>query len=125
MEKSLDPRVNRLDLQNNQQVQSVADDENWQTWEVFHQKKRGEQHVHVGIVHAPDEQLALVFAKEQYGRRLKCANIWVVKSSNVFSLGYDDEDMFETTPDKIYREAAGYKVRDKINAFKKATKTRT
>jgi len=31
--------------------------------------------------------------------------------------------MFETTPDKIYREATGYKVRDKINAFKKSNKT--
>jgi ring-1,2-phenylacetyl-CoA epoxidase subunit PaaB len=122
MEKSFDPRVNRLDLQNNPQVQNVAEDENWQTWEVFHQKKRGEHHIHVGIIHAPDEQLALVFAKEQYGRRLQCANIWVVKSSNIFSLGYDDEDMFETTPGKIYREATGYKVRDKINAFKKAAK---
>jgi ring-1,2-phenylacetyl-CoA epoxidase subunit PaaB len=122
MEKSLDPRVNRLDLQN-AAGQPVAQDENWPTWEVFHQKKRGEHHIHVGIVHAADEQLALLFAKEQYGRRLKCANIWVVKSSNVFSLGYDDEDMFETTPDKIYREATGYKVRDKINAFKKSNKT--
>ena len=122
MEKSLDPRVNRLDLQNTA-GQPVAQDENWPTWEVFHQKKRGEHHIHVGIVHAADEQLALLFAKEQYGRRLKCANIWVVKSSNVFSLGYDDEDMFETTPDKIYREATGYKVRDKINAFKKSNKT--
>jgi len=122
MEKSLDPRVNRLDLQNTA-GQPVAQDENWPTWEVFHQKKRGEHHIHVGIVHAADEQLALLFAKEQYGRRLKCANIWVIKSSNVFSLGYDDEDMFETTPDKIYREATGYKVRDKINAFKKSNKT--
>jgi ring-1,2-phenylacetyl-CoA epoxidase subunit PaaB len=121
-EKSFDPRVNRLDLQNNPQVQNVAEDENWQTWEVFHQKKRGEHHIHVGIVHAPDEQLAMVFAKEQYGRRLNSANIWVVKSSNIYSLGYDDEDMFETTPGKIYREATGYKVRDKINAFKKAAK---
>ena len=122
MEKSLDPRVNRLDLQN-AAGQPGAQDENWPTWEVFHQKKRGEHHIHVGIVHAADEQLALLFAKEQYGRRLKCANIWVIKSSNVFSLGYDDEDMFETTPDKIYREATGYKVRDKINAFKKSNKT--
>lgn len=122
MEKSLDPRVNRLDLQNNPNEEIIAENENWPTWEVFHQKKRGDQHIHVGIVHAPDEQLALVFAKEQYGRRLHCANIWVVKSSNVFSLGYDDEDMFETTPGKIYREATGYKVRDKINAFKKAAK---
>jgi hypothetical protein len=27
--------------------------------------------------------------------------------------------MFETTPEKTYREAGGFKVRDKINKFKK------
>ena len=75
--------------------------EEWGTYEVFHQKKRGEQHVHAGVVHAPDPEMALVFAKEQYGRRLKCANIWVVKTSDIYSLGYENEDMFETTPEKI------------------------
>jgi hypothetical protein len=30
--------------------------------------------------------------------------------------------MFETTPEKLYREAGGYKLRDKINQFKKDQK---
>ena len=118
MNNSIDPRVNRLNLDTLKHEQ-VAADENWASWEVFHQKKRGEQHEHVGIVHAPDPELALVFAKEQYGRRLKTSNIWVVRSSDVFAFNYDDDDMFETTPDKKYREASGYPVRDKINQYKK------
>ena len=113
-----DPRLKKLDLENVQSFNHVNDMEMWGTYEVFHQKKRGEQHVQVGAVHAPDAEMALVFAKEQFGRRAKCANIWVVKTADIFSLGYENEDMFETTPEKMYREAGGYKLRDRINQFK-------
>ena len=118
----IDPRIRRLDLENTLSFNQLGDMEEWGTFEVFHQKKRGEQHVHAGVVHAPDPEMALLFAKEQYGRRLKCANMWVVKSTDVYSIGYENEDMFETTPEKLYREAGGYKLRDKINQFKKDQK---
>jgi ring-1,2-phenylacetyl-CoA epoxidase subunit PaaB len=117
--ESLDPRIRRIDLEKNPEHVVLNIMENWETYEVFHQRKRGEHHVHVGIVHAANPEMALVFAKEQYGRRLKCANMWVTQSSNIYSLHYDDEDVFETTPEKTYREAGGFKVRDKINKFKK------
>ena len=48
--------------------------------------------------------------------------ICVVKSANIFSSDYDDEDIFETTPEKMYREAGGYKVMEKINKYKKERK---
>ena len=118
----LDPRVKRFDLDETKNYETIGDKQMWPTWEVFHQRKRGEQHVHVGIVHAPEADLALVFAKEQYGRRLKCSNIWVVKSSDVFSFSYDDEDIFATAPEKLYRQAAGYKAMEKVNQYKKKQK---
>ena len=118
----IDPRIKRLDIEQSLAFNHLNTMEAWGTFEVFHQKKRGEQHVHAGVVHAPDPEMALVFAKEQYGRRLKCANMWVVKTSDINSLGYENEDMFETTPDKMYREAGGYKLRDKINQYKKEQK---
>ena len=34
------------------------------TFEVFHQSKRGEPHMHVGAVHAPDAELALQYAPQ-------------------------------------------------------------
>jgi ring-1,2-phenylacetyl-CoA epoxidase subunit PaaB len=113
--KSLDPRINRIELPKDT---NVGEDEYWCTYEVFTQTKRGKHHQHVGSVHAPDPEMALVFAKEQYGRRNVCVNMWVVKSSEVFAFQTEDEDMFETTPEKQHREAAIYKVRDKIQAFK-------
>jgi ring-1,2-phenylacetyl-CoA epoxidase subunit PaaB len=119
MIKSLDPRITRaeIDLENN--IEPLRDLDQWETYEVFHQKRRGDQHMHVGIVHAPNAEMALIFGKEQYGRRGLSVNLWVVKTRDVFASDYDDSDIFDTVPEKQYREAGGYKVMDKINKYKK------
>lgn len=118
--KSFDPRINRLELPTAEEKEETLEGhEHWETYEVFHQKKRGEQHVHVGIVHAPSPETALVFAKEQYGRRRITANLWVVKSSSVHAGEYNDQDMFTTVPEKTYREASDYYVMDRIRKYQK------
>ena len=118
MTKSLDPRINRVDL-DIEAIEPLGQLDQFQTFEVFHQEKRGQQHVHVGIVHAPNPDMALLYAKEQYARRGKTANLWVVASNHVFATDYMDQDIFETTPEKIHRDPATYKVMDKINEYKK------
>jgi ring-1,2-phenylacetyl-CoA epoxidase subunit PaaB len=119
---SLDPRITREQIELNNNIDPLKEMDQWETYEVFHQKKRGDQHMHVGIVHAPNPEMALLFAKEQFGRRGISVNIWVVKTTMVFTTGYDDSDIFDTVPDKQYREAGGYKVMDKINKYKKDNK---
>ena len=82
--KSIDPRINRLELPANDDGKNIIGVlEEWETYEVFHQKKRGEQHVHVGIVHAAGAEMALMLAKEQYARRRQTSNLWVVKTKDV------------------------------------------
>ncbi len=116
--KSEDPRINRLDLPENKESGEVLHEpENWETYEIFHQKKRGDQHVHVGIVHAANPEMALILAKETFGRRRQTVNLWAVKSSQVFATNYDDQDIFETTPGKTYREASEYYCMDKIRKY--------
>jgi ring-1,2-phenylacetyl-CoA epoxidase subunit PaaB len=122
MIKSLDPRITREQIELNNQITPLQELDQWETYEVFHQKKRGDQHMHVGIVHAPNPEMALLFGKEQYGRRGITANIWVVKTAHVFASEYEDQDIFETVPEKQYREAGGYKVMEKINKYKKEQK---
>ncbi|MGE7773170.1 hypothetical protein ACQKLP_00515 [Chitinophaga sp. NPDC101104] len=118
---SLDPRVNRLQLPESGEPVEVKEGENWNSFEVFHQEKRGAHHEHVGCVHAPNAQLALVFAKEQFARRKKCVNLWVVRSSDILAFNAEDEDMFANNAEKTYRDASGFKVMEKINQFKKST----
>lgn len=117
--KSLDPRVSRAQIDDEKPFEHPSEKlDQFETYEVFAQKKRGEHHVHVGSLHAPNIEMALLFAKEQYGRRGVCVNMWVAKTADMFATDYDDEDIFSTVPDKQYREAAIYKVVDRINKFK-------
>jgi ring-1,2-phenylacetyl-CoA epoxidase subunit PaaB len=120
--KSHDPRVNRLKLVRTNESFDVGHEmDQWQTWEVFHQQARGDQHRHVGIVHAPTAEMALLFAKEQYARRMKCVNLWVVRTADVYASEYEDSDMFEPAFDKSYRESFGYtQTRARIDEFRKA-----
>jgi ring-1,2-phenylacetyl-CoA epoxidase subunit PaaB len=115
--ESLDPRINRVSLEvgNHEDMNGLL---HFQTYEVFHQNKRGAQHKHVGIVHAPNADMALLYAKEQYARREQTANIWVVPSSCIAATEYADDDIFATAPEKLYRNPATYKVMDRIQAFK-------
>ncbi|TAM94267.1 MAG: 1,2-phenylacetyl-CoA epoxidase subunit B [Chitinophagaceae bacterium] len=117
MNNSLDPRVKRLTL--NESNTSLKEGEHWNIFEVFRQDKRGGHHVHVGALHAPDPAMALIFAKEQYGRRKECFNLWVVCSADILAFADEDAEMFVNNKEKNYREASGFKVRDKIEEFKK------
>ena len=114
---SLDPRIRRADLEHAPASSGLAQNEHWEPFAVFHQAKRGEEHSFVGIVHAPDPEIALLFAKEQFGRRKKTVNLWVVRSTDIFTFQHEDEDMFSTVPEKTYREASGYPVRKRINKY--------
>jgi ring-1,2-phenylacetyl-CoA epoxidase subunit PaaB len=118
--KSLDPRISRTELPAESDWNTLAPLDQHETWEVFHIEKRGEHPVHVGSLHAPNAELALVYAKEQYARRSKSFGLWVVRTADVFTIGADeDADIFETTPEKTYREASGYRVGTRLTAFKR------
>jgi len=121
--ESLDPRMNRAGVLRQEGDFAPADTlDQWQTFEVFHQESRGGAHTHVGPVHAPSRELALVFAKEQYARRMKCVNLWVVPTESILATEYEDADMFEPATDKNYREAAGYRNREHIDRFRNSLK---
>ena len=116
--KSLDPRVSRLEIDKDDELNiELSPMDQWQTFEVFVQVKKGQHHNHVGSLHAPNSEMAYILAKEQFGRRSKIVNLWVVKTADVFT-AIGDEVMFERNEEKDYREAGGYKVMEKINQFK-------
>jgi ring-1,2-phenylacetyl-CoA epoxidase subunit PaaB len=93
MKSSLDPRVQRV-VSDDQATVAFKEHDHFTTYQVFTQKKTGSQHEHVGIVHAPNPEMAMLFAKEQYARRGKIVGIWVVKTEDVFSTKHEDMDMF-------------------------------
>ena len=52
----------------------------WPLYEVFVRGKRGLNHVHVGSLHAADDEMALQHARDVYTRRNEGVSIWVVRS---------------------------------------------
>lgn len=122
--ESLDPRISRADMTPKEDYTEQESLDQWETYEVFHQKARGTHHVHVGSVHAPNADIALLFAKEQYARRMKCVNLWVTRTSHITASKYEDSDMFEPAFDKSYREAYGYKNKHLIQKYKEEQKSK-
>ncbi|WP_303311997.1 phenylacetic acid degradation b [Hymenobacter sp. BT730] len=99
---SLDPRINRLGLPDAPPPppdKALLDQ--FETYEVFHQKKEGTAYVYVGPVHAPSADVAFLFAKEQYSRRFPCTGMWVVPTASIQLTGYvgDTESVYDTLPD--------------------------
>ena len=92
-------------------------DSQWRVFEVFHQQSRGDPHIHVGSVHAPDAESALLAAKEQFGRRQACVNLWVVPVEAITATTYENSDIFEHGTDKSYREAFGYETTRRAKAI--------
>ncbi len=117
---SLDPRITRALLPEEQHSVPLDSHELFETYEVFHQAKTGGRHTHVGSVHAPNAEMAYLFAKEQYGRRLVTNSLWVVCTTDIFTAN-DDATLYETatSSEKEYRNANIWKVRDKIDRYKK------
>src|SRR5512139_4005699 len=83
-------------------------DTQWETYEVFHQSRRGKAHEHVGSVHAPDPEMALQMARDQFARRLECVSLWVVRTKDVKRTDYQDPDFFSRSFDKSYRDPKGF-----------------
>jgi len=103
-----DPYHQRLDFARRHDPGPADADTEWIVWEVFQQDHRGEHHRHVGSLHAPDAEFALVLAKENFARRGDCVNLWVVPAHAIHATDYEDADVFVHTTDKMYREPGGF-----------------
>lgn len=78
-------------------------------WEVFRQEQAGEYHTHCGNVHAPDREMALLFAQIQHARRKPTNSLWVVPKSEVTTVDADTDGVeFGGTTDKSYRWVSAY-----------------
>lgn len=78
-------------------------------WEVFRQEKAGDYHTHCGNIHAPDSEMALLFAEIQHGRRKPTNSLWVAPKEEIGEVDTEDTK-FGGTTDKSYRFAQTYNV---------------
>ena len=91
--------------------QDKEDNLEWTLWEVFVQEKQGASHEHAGSVHAPDAEMALLNARDVYGRRGSVCSMWVVPSNAIFASSPEDRGpFFDPANDKPYLHPQFYKV---------------
>lgn len=87
----------------------------WPLFEVFVRGKRGLNHVHVGSLHAPDEEMALHNARNLYTRRNEGVSIWVVRAEHITASSPDEKDpFFAPNGDKVYRHPTFYEIPDDV-----------
>ncbi|MDH5597505.1 MAG: phenylacetic acid degradation b [Cyclobacteriaceae bacterium] len=110
---SLDPRINRLSekgqITSEEKKKSL---DQLETYEVFLQKREGQPFRHEGIVHAPDEELAWIFAKEQFSRRQTCTGLWIAKTENIMvsELTENEESVYDLYEEKYCGEGNKYAI---------------
>lgn len=80
----------------------------WAVFEVFSQKTSASELVYRYSLTAPDHEMALVLAKENFFRREPCFNLWVVKRDDIRMLREDERVMLDRLDNKTYRETKGY-----------------
>ena len=87
----------------------AASRRDWPLYEVFVRGKRGLNHVHVGSLHAPDDDMALRNARDLYTRRNEGVSVWVARSTAITTSDPDQKGaFFESPAGKNYRHAKYY-----------------
>ena len=86
-------------------------DNQWPLWEVFIQSKSGQPHKHVGSVHAPDNEMALLNARDVYTRRNEGTSVWVIPAQFITASTPEEVGaFFDPANDKVYRHPTFYNV---------------
>ena len=73
------------------------------TYEVFLKREGKDPFTHAGSFDAPDEEMALIYARETYGRRSEGEQMWIVPrtailSANEKELAMADSCLLYTSP---------------------------
>ncbi len=87
----------------------------WPLWEVFIRGQHGLSHRHVGSLHAPDAETAILNARDVYTRRNEGVSIWVVEAAHVTASSPSDKGpMFEPANDKVYRHPTFFDIPEDV-----------
>jgi ring-1,2-phenylacetyl-CoA epoxidase subunit PaaB len=80
----------------------------YQEFEVFSKRTHTSPMQYQFSLLAPNEELALVMAQENFMRREPVVDIWVVKRSNVKKMTQEERETLQRIDNKDYRNTKGY-----------------
>ncbi|KEO83902.1 1,2-phenylacetyl-CoA epoxidase subunit PaaB [Tumebacillus flagellatus] len=77
-------------------------------YEVFSQRTPTSSFVHQFSLLAPNHEVAMSMARENFLRRDSVVNIWVVKRDDIYVCPPEEREFLERLDNKAYRETKGY-----------------
>lgn len=86
----------------------------YQEYEVFSRRTPTAALQHQFSLLAPNEEIALVMAQENFMRREPVADIWVVNRGNIRRTGAEERKVLKRLDNKDYRTTKGYGYLKKI-----------
>ncbi len=92
-----------------------------EAYEIFHLLKRGKQHIHAGTVSAGNPGNAMAMARNEFAGK-NVFNIWAIRTSDIRFTTPEEKDMWNTLPEKKFRDASDYKGGDKLKNFLEGTR---
>ena len=85
-----------------------------EVYEIFRQEHDGDPMRHGGNVVAPDDELAIHYAREFYGRRGESMRLWVVPRTAILEL--EHEDLLKPVLDRSHKHPGGFILKEKLEA---------
>jgi len=80
----------------------------YQEYEVFSKRTFKSPFQHQFSLLAPNKELAIVMAQENFMRREPVADIWVVKRSDIRMMNQEEREGLQRLDNKDYRNTKGY-----------------
>ena len=87
------------------------------SFEIYILQKRGKQSVHAGRLDAVSPQEALWNAKQQFNKGTQVFQVWAIATEDIRFTAEDETDLWQTLPEKKFRDASDYKGGDKLKEF--------
>jgi len=97
--------------------------QNEESFLIFHLPKRGKQHVLVGTVMASSPLEAMHHAKNTLQDGKPVFNVWAIRENAIRMTSEEELILWQTLPNKKYRDAADYKAGDKLTRFLEKNKS--
>src|SRR5687767_913363 len=95
--------------------ETMTDKKEWPLWEVFIRSQHGLAHRHVGSLHAPDAEMAIMNARDVYTRRNEGVSIWVVRASDIAASSPSEKGpLFDPANSKVYRHPTFYEIPEEL-----------
>jgi ring-1,2-phenylacetyl-CoA epoxidase subunit PaaB len=104
-------------------ISKDGEEEDKGAFEIYHLPKRGKQHVHMGTVEANSPQDAMYRAKDLFGTGKIIYNIWAIEQDKIRFTSSEEKDLWNTLPEKKFRDASNYKGGDKLKDFLERVKS--